>query len=100
MVKINSLPNVVKQKETKDVTVELQAKSNKSKREASKVLRSSMGDGVEGLLSAALTAKAQLSQTQPTLTLTSSLLKKRFFTKTECSSTSIKLQWEHLNKDN
>jgi hypothetical protein len=27
---------------------------------------------------------------------TSSLLKKRVFTKTECSSTSIKLQWEHI----
>ena len=25
-----------------------------------------------------------------------SLLKKRSFTKTECSSTSIKLQWEHV----
>lgn len=74
------------------------AKSNKSndksKREASKVLKSNDD------LSAALTAKALLSQTQPTLTLTSSLLKKRVFTKTECSSTSIKLQWEHLNKDN
>ena len=55
------------------------------------MLRQSMSEERgEGLLSASLATKANPS---------ASLLKKRLFTKTECSSTSIKLQWEHLSKE-
>lgn len=72
-------------------TLEAFAKTSKTKRETSKMLRQSMSEERgEGLLSASLATKANPS---------ASLLKKRLFTKTECSSTSIKLQWEHLSKE-
>ena len=77
------------------------SKTSKTKRETSKMMRQSVSEERQGdLLSQSLVNKAQLSSTLSNITnQLTVLLKKRVFTKTECSSTSIKLQWEHINKD-
>ncbi len=77
------------------------SKANRTKRETSKMMRSSVSEERQGeILSQSLVNKAQMSATLQNLqNPVAQLLKKRIFTKTECSSTSIKLQWEHTNKD-